>query len=590
MKKTISIILIIAMLVLPFSLLLNVNATTQTTKGIQYDDSITNGNGYKVTSQSASGVVVNNIGANNTLGMYKILDVYYNPTSNQISYDFTSSFNTFAQAQSPQISVNDYLTSDTTNTNSSEFYDNSDFNELVSKYAMYVRANNVNATYSMTTSIVNGLYTATHTNTEAGIYLILPTSVASGIYPDGNFESMALLDYGVMIANVVPSAGNNDTWTFSQVEINAKKANTDIITYLLESTAANAGGVFTGTVDLGTSLNYLADQDYSYVFALTYHYTPENAHSSFKELESNRTLDFVDIAYPSSIVPDLTNIKLLDGTTLLDARIDSSTNKYMIDTGDGNEFDGGTVTNSNNILSFEFTGYGGDAVFDLDIDSSNLSNIADNTITATTYAVKDPYVDVGSNLTKADIRAAFDTNDANYSSAKSVNIRKGIEKIEKTVTFNVTGITINNTNSSNNNLSGGEFAVYSTYNNGTYSNQVGSNIVMTNGTGVLKGVDPTETYYLKQVKTPTGYRMYDDKIIVLKGTNDENTYDSNTYEVIEAVDGMYTANIVNSPMLALPFTGGSGTVVYTIIGLAIVVGAGIFLVLYKKKKPQIEEL
>ena len=104
------------MLLLPFGVLINVKATTQTTNGIQYDDTVTDGSGYKVTGQSSSGVVVNDLGGNNTLSMYNILDVYYNPTSNQLSYGFTSSFGTFAQAQSPQISVNDYLTSDTTNT------------------------------------------------------------------------------------------------------------------------------------------------------------------------------------------------------------------------------------------------------------------------------------------------------------------------------------------------------------------------------------------------------------------------------------------------------------------------------------------
>ena len=594
-KKIISIVLILVLLLLPFGVLLNVKATGVT---FSLDNNTTNGQGKKVLNQVTNGVRVNNVGENDVLAMYKIVDLYYDTTSNQISYGFAGSFGTYANAQNPALTVNDYLTTDTTDTtenHDNKYPDNSDFNALVSDYANYVRTNNVSATYSMTTSLHTAnneyYYYASRTNVEAGIYLVLPSSNPfSTINSDGlMLNNMSV--YSVLIANVVPSVSNGE-WVFEDVEIDAKKEATIAVNQLADTNVAGfvsrVGGAQV-SVDTGTSLNYIAGKNYMGV-AINYPVVlPGNAHSSIQDLMSNYTLNMFDIIYPAAVVPNLSNVKFFVLEDVWDSRI--SNNKYYVTVdADGNplELEYADVTTSTGKISFDYdnnylNGFFS-IVYNLDIDAASLSNAAaGNTITTISYSIKDPYVDIGSNVTKSDIRAAFDSNDANYNSNKSVNIRKAIAQVEYTSTLYATGVTVNNTNSSNNALSGGEFAVYGSYSNGTYSNQLGSNIVMTNGTGSLNGLDPTQTYYLKQVKAPTGYRLYDDKIIVLPGSNDNTQYDSSTYQVVSVSNGMYTANIVNSPMLALPFTGGSGTVIYTVIGLIIVVGAGIFLVLYKKK-------
>ena len=593
-KKIISIVLILVLLLLPFGVLLNVKATGVT---FSLDNNTTNGQGKKVLNQVTNGVRVNNVGENDVLAMYKIVDLYYDTTSNQISYGFAGSFGTYANAQNPALTVNDYLTTDTTDTtenHDNKYPDNSDFNALVSDYANYVRTNNVSATYSMTTSLHTAnneyYYYASRTNVEAGIYLVLPSSNPfSTINSDGlMLNNMSV--YSVLIANVVPSVSNGE-WVFEDVEIDAKKEATIAVNQLADTNVAGfvsrVGGAQV-SVDTGTSLNYIAGKNYMGV-AINYPVVlPGNAHSSIQDLMSNYTLNMFDIIYPAAVVPNLSNVKFFVLEDVWDSRI--SNNKYYVTVdADGNplELEYADVTTSTGKISFDYdnnylNGFFS-IVYNLDIDAASLSNAAaGNTITTISYSIKDPYVDIGSNVTKSDIRAAFDSNDANYNSNKSVNIRKAIAQVEYTSTLYATGVTVNNTNSSNNALSGGEFAVYGSYSNGTYSNQLGSNIVMTNGTGSLNGLDPTQTYYLKQVKAPTGYRLYDDKIIVLPGSNDNTQYDSSTYQVVNVSNGMYTANVVNQANLSLPFTGGSGTVIYTVIGLIILAGAGIFLVLYKK--------
>ena len=598
MRKTISLMISLVLLLLPFGVLLNVKATAIT---FNLDDNTTNGQGKKVLNQVTNGVKVNYINNNDVLAMYKLLDVYYDTTSNQVSYGFTSSFGTYANAQNPTLTVNDYLGKSTESSKGNDYRDDSQFNALVSSYAMYVRANNVSSTYSMTTNHYTDInndedyYYASKTNVEAGVYLILPSSnpVTTVVTEDG-IDEKSILSYSVMIANVVPTVDDNDDWVFEDVVISAKIRSGETLDFLADINVSSFGDLFTGqvNVNLNTAFNYITGQDYTYVATHYMAPVPANAHASIKALEINGTLNMIDIIYPSALTPDLTEVyAIYDG--LLDARI--SNNKYyvtIVEDENSQEAEYATITETTGKITFDYEQVFDDffsIVYGLDIDEAALSNsIGGNTITTVTYDIKDPYIDIGSNVTKSDIRAAFDSSDANYNSTKSVNIRKAVERVEQTVTLYTTGLTINNTNSSNAALTGGEFAVYETYSNGTYSNQLGSNIVISNGTGTLSGLDPTQTYYLKQVKTPSGYRLYDDKIIVLPGSNDDTQY-GNEYQVVSVSNGMYTANIVNQLILALPFTGGSGTVIYTVIGLIIVVGAGIFLVLYRKKNKKDEK-
>ncbi len=78
-------------------------------------------------------------------------------------------------------------------------------------------------------------------------------------------------------------------------------------------------------------------------------------------------------------------------------------------------------------------------------------------------------------------------------------------------------------------------------------------------------------YYLKQVKAPSGYRLINDTI-----TLDLSSLDSGTKPC-------YVVELEAEETSALPFTGGSGTIIYSILGLVIVVTGVSGYVLYRRK-------
>lgn len=79
------------------------------------------------------------------------------------------------------------------------------------------------------------------------------------------------------------------------------------------------------------------------------------------------------------------------------------------------------------------------------------------------------------------------------------------------------------------------------------------------------------TYYLKQIKAPSGYRLINDTIAL-----NLSSFDSSTKQC-------YTIELEAEEASALPFTGGTGTIIYSILGLVIVTTGVSGYVLYRKK-------
>ena len=79
-------------------------------------------------------------------------------------------------------------------------------------------------------------------------------------------------------------------------------------------------------------------------------------------------------------------------------------------------------------------------------------------------------------------------------------------------------------------------------------------------------------YYLVETQAPSGYNLLDDAVKVkFTDTDVENTA------------GVYTVKVSNSSGIQLPITGGTGTVIFTIIGIALMVGAVVLFVVSRKK-------
>lgn len=114
-------------------------------------------------------------------------------------------------------------------------------------------------------------------------------------------------------------------------------------------------------------------------------------------------------------------------------------------------------------------------------------------------------------------------------------------------------------------LNGAKFELYSDQ---QLTQKVGQTIRITsNGTLTIDGI-ASGTYYLKEITAPIGYKLP----IVAKEFNIDVTKDTTI------------VTISNVKASELPFTGGIGTVIYTLIGLVFVLIVSIIYIVYRKKK------
>ena len=126
-------------------------------------------------------------------------------------------------------------------------------------------------------------------------------------------------------------------------------------------------------------------------------------------------------------------------------------------------------------------------------------------------------------------------------------------------------------------LEGAEFTIYKDV---ELEQVVG--VITTNGQGIAqyKGL-AAGTYYVKETKAPTGYRL-DNSIISAKIGPGEGSID------VAETEGYYRLEVANNVAGLLPVTGGVGTIVFTSVGLLIVAGAIYFFFIYRKKRQQQE--
>lgn len=149
------------------------------------------------------------------------------------------------------------------------------------------------------------------------------------------------------------------------------------------------------------------------------------------------------------------------------------------------------------------------------------------------------------------------------------------------------------TDSDNELLDGAEFKLYDALEGGNEipvvmvedgvyrvadDDEVGVAIVPVDGVATVKGLDGNTNYYLEETKVPTGYNGLTSRVQVsIKETNLKA-------EINE--EGVYTpetgVQVVNKTGSIFPETGGIGTTIFTIVGIVLVLGAGILLVVKKR--------
>lgn len=87
--------------------------------------------------------------------------------------------------------------------------------------------------------------------------------------------------------------------------------------------------------------------------------------------------------------------------------------------------------------------------------------------------------------------------------------------------------------------------------------------------------DTRYAYYLVETKAPTGYNLLSNAVEV-----------HFTDAEVAGTNGIYTVEIENTSGIQLPITGGTGTVIFTIIGIALMVGAVVLFVVSRKKEKE----
>lgn len=596
MKKIVSLIIILILLILPFGFLIDTKAvgvaiTTNNAVSKEGDPNsklVTNTGILMVKNVNTQRDDQGNLIAGDTFSAYKILDTFYDSDANSLTYDFTSDFKRFLNSLDSNdtyknITIPQYmaLTSDRSyictaytmignsewcSASYSEDLTNtaSTLNVLVSKYASFISNNRGTngAVYSrqMTTGDYDSSpywLDARIVDAEVGSYLILPDSlIISNIY-QGSITMKYAATYGVMVGNVLIGVDNgeyviNHAMISSKYTTNSSIAFVEVPYSISEAySILNSGdseaieemrNSMTGSVSFTVGKDFIIESETLF----GYNGIAINAHDSIKNNSTVMTkLHTKTISLPTGFTFDYNNVMyIVSGNPVPTER-----------SGDDFYYDNGKIASRISDTQLEY--YNNAIVVPVIASTSHTFTAATPVnITATNYELKEPYADIGANPTSSDIESIL----------KEVSITAAAETY---------GLNINNTNSNNDNLSGSRFNICLDSN---CNNIVKSNVNITNGVGSMVGVSDRDTIYLVQTRAPTGYRLADPIEVDLS----ELTLDNNSN---------FTVSVTNQPLIInLPSTGGMGTIIYTVVGLVIILGSGIFIIKYKKKNKHEEEV
>lgn len=170
---------------------------------------------------------------------------------------------------------------------------------------------------------------------------------------------------------------------------------------------------------------------------------------------------------------------------------------------------------------------------------------------------------------------------------------------EYTFTYNGDGNVATKVDAANpsNPLAGAEFTIYTNEDctdKFTYKGFTGTSTTDSTGKFKFAGLDADKTYYIKETKAPAGYSLltttmtikfnptYKEDGTLASYTVETKDFNGSTKTVTYGPDGSGTfavtnyqdnqmTNITNTKISALPSTGGRGTILFTIVGCAIMI-------------------
>ncbi len=113
-----------------------------------------------------------------------------------------------------------------------------------------------------------------------------------------------------------------------------------------------------------------------------------------------------------------------------------------------------------------------------------------------------------------------------------------------------------------------------------------------NGKFQIIGLDDETTYLLRETAAPVGYNKADDVTFTIHAlyAKDDGTGAVRIPTVTASgIDNSLSITIVNTSSAILPSTGGVGTTIFTILGCAMMLGAGAILLAKRKRESEIDE-
>lgn len=454
----------------------------------------------------------------------KIVDVKYDSTTNVISYEFTSAFNS-VKSSLPQefqsITISDYMGNDYASgtASGSAITGNTKIDRLAG--ALASNSSFVSSCTNMTTSSTSP-YSASSTVAWGG-YLIIP---------QGNSNEMTDA-YGAMIANLTAQAdGSGYNVDTTHAVVNAKKSAAGSV-----QKTTNQSGSFDNSFAIG--------ETYQYVVTAVYPTYPSNA--------TNKKFIVTDTPEAGVTLDSVSSI-VAGGTTLT---IDGNNIKNGTNTV-------GTISNSNGTITFTFNdvsalgGANNNIIITYDAHLNSNATLGDGT---GSNSVNENSVTIQTPRNPYDTSSSWETSDPETSTVYTYGVK--ITKIKE--------------NDPTTKLQGAEFNLCLSSDTNC-SNPLNGNTPITtdvNGEATYSGTLGDGTYYLKETKAPAGYRLAANQTVTVTVNSGASNLNNGYFEyMIEDPESIFN----------LPFTGGRGVVVYAILGVGIVGIASVFY--YRKKKQQ----
>ena len=530
LKKVTSVALILTMLLLPFSSLLNVEAEATNKIDVDSNNKVVNMVNISASTSSSADDFKDEFRA------YKVLDAYYNKSTNEMTYSFTNAFQEFLSNSTDDniknLTIDEYISygydsSDSTLTDAAKTEKDTAIRNLADSFARYIKSGNRTfQTYDLTYTDSNTSLTC---QVEVGSYLILPTS----------FNSAYFLYYATIV-NVVFEVQNN-SWFIDDIHFNIKYG------YLFSLAL-----LFPGTPD-----DFLSDED----GVLLGDGTKTAYDMAFRK---NKVYTYI---YLGNVQESTLTIKLPDGLKFVpgelkyastlsgDEKKTSEIKDKLIDEKTGTEYATTILSEKQIVITIPTT--------ILDKNQQIDENKTMGLLLGVTLDDNDESIVLGEskNIIKTDSEVVVDPYTTNPT-------KKPLSLENKVTTY---GLEITNkaADDSSTLLSNSSFGIY-TDEACSDENLVGTLTTDNNGIAKFKGII-NDTYYIKQIKATSGYKLNTNPVKVTVDTASLNS------------DNYFPLEVTSEKAGLLPSTGGLGTIFYTLVGL-VVIGIGAYEVIKYSKR------